>query len=71
MTENMGNWPSGHRKTEKSGHRMATEKILFSRRWYGGLISTNQAVIWEISVNLYSTRKVASFLMRNDCPIAG
>ena len=36
MTENMGKWPSGHRKTEKSGHRLAAEKTLFPRRWYGG-----------------------------------
>ena len=50
MTENMGKWPSGHRKTEKSGHRMAAEKILFARRWYGGMISTNLEVIWEMSV---------------------
>ncbi len=27
MTENMGEWPSGHRKTEKSGHRLAAEKL--------------------------------------------
>ena len=36
MTENMGEWPSGHRKTEKSGYRLAAEKTLFPRRWYGG-----------------------------------
>ena len=36
MTVNMGKWPFGHRKTEKSGHRLAAEKTLFSRRWYGG-----------------------------------
>ncbi len=36
MTENLGKWPSGHRKTEKSGHRLAAEKTLFPRRWYGG-----------------------------------
>jgi len=45
----MGKWPSGHRKTEKSGHRMAAEKILFPRQWYGGTISTNLEVIWEMS----------------------
>ncbi len=32
MTENLGKWPSGHRKTEESGHRLAAEKILFPRR---------------------------------------
>ena len=49
MTENMGKWPSGHRKTEKSGHRLAVEKTLFPRRWYGGMISANLEVIWEMS----------------------
>ena len=29
---------------------MAAEKILFARRWYGGMISTNLEVIWEMSV---------------------
>ncbi len=32
MAENMGKWPSGHRKTKKSGHRLAAEKTLFPRR---------------------------------------
>ncbi len=45
----MGNWPSGNGKTEKSGYRMAAEKNPFSRRWHGGMIFTNQAVIREIS----------------------
>ena len=49
MTENMGKWPSGRRKTDKSGHRLAAEKILFPRRWYGGTISANLEVIWEMS----------------------
>jgi len=52
MMENMGKWPSGHRKTEKSSHRLAAEKILFSRRWYGGMISANLEVIWEMSVDI-------------------
>ncbi len=50
MTENMGNWPSGHRKTEKSGHRLAAEITLFPRRWYGCTISANLEIIWEMSV---------------------
>ncbi len=50
MTENRGKWPSGHQKTEKSGHRLAAEKTLFPRRWYGGMISANLEVIWEMSV---------------------
>jgi hypothetical protein len=51
MTENTGKLPSGHRKTEKSVHRIAAEKALFSRRRYGGMISTNLEAIWEMSVN--------------------
>jgi hypothetical protein len=27
---------------------MAAEKLLFPRRWYGGMISTDLEVIWEI-----------------------
>jgi hypothetical protein len=27
---------------------MAAEKLLFPRRWYGGMISTHLEVIWEI-----------------------
>ncbi len=49
MTENTGELPSGHRKTEKSVHRMAAEKDLFPRRWDGGTISTNLDVIWGMS----------------------
>ncbi len=29
---------------------MAAEKTLFPRRWYGGMISANLEVIWEMSV---------------------
>ena len=49
MTENMDKWPSRHRKTKKSGHRLAAEKTLFPRRWYGGMFSANLEVIWEMS----------------------
>ncbi len=49
MTEHMGKWPSGHRKTENSGHRLAAEKTLFPRRWGEGIISANLEVIWEMS----------------------
>jgi hypothetical protein len=28
-------------RSKKSGRRMAAEKILFSRRWYGDMITTN------------------------------
>ncbi len=35
MTRKLAEWPSGHRKIEKSGHRLAAEKTLFPRRWYG------------------------------------
>ncbi len=55
MAENMGKWPSKHRKTYKSGHRMAAKGLLFPQLfpqlWYGDLISTNLEVIWEMSVN--------------------
>jgi hypothetical protein len=50
MTENMGKLPFGRRKTEKSGHRLAAKKTLFSRRWDGDMISANLEVIWEMSV---------------------
>ena len=49
MKENMGKWPSGHRETEKSGHRLAAEKTLFPRGSYGGMISAILEVIWEMS----------------------
>ncbi len=49
MAENMGKWPSKHRKPYKSGHRMAAKGILFPQLWYGGVISTNLKVIWEMS----------------------
>lgn len=51
MIEIMDKWPSKHRKTEKSGHRLDAEKTLFARRWYGGRISANLEVIWELSVS--------------------
>ncbi len=34
----------------KSGHRFAADKTLFPRRLYGGMISANLEVIWEMSV---------------------
>ncbi len=49
MTENIDKWPSKHRKTDKSGHRLTAVKTLFPRRWYGGMISANLEVIWEMS----------------------
>ena len=41
MTVNMGKWPYRHKKTEKSGNRLAAEKTLFPRRRDGGMISAN------------------------------
>ncbi len=61
MTENMGKWPFGHRKTEKSGHPMAAEKILFPLRLYRDMISTNLEVIWEMSVNKFFRRGIVAF----------
>ncbi len=52
MTENRAKWPSKHRKPYKSGHRMAAKGILFPQLWYGGVISTNLKVIWEMSVKI-------------------
>ncbi len=52
MTENMCKWPFEHRKTEKSGHRLAAEKTLFPRRWCGDMISANLEFIWEMSDEL-------------------
>jgi len=49
MMENMGKWPSEHRKTDKSVHRLAAEKTLFPRRWYRSTISANLKIFWEIS----------------------
>jgi hypothetical protein len=34
----------------ESGRRLAAEKTLFPRRCYGGMMSTNLEVIWEMSV---------------------
>jgi hypothetical protein len=56
MIENMDKWPFKHRKTEKSGHRLAAEKTLFPRRWYGGMISANLEVIREMS---FKTRRLS------------
>ena len=56
MAENMGKWPSKHRKTYKSGHRAAAKAILFPQLWYGDAISTSLEVIWELSVRLLRRR---------------
>ncbi len=50
MTENMGKWPSGHRKTEKSGYRLAAEKFMFPDGSRECTIFTILEVIWEMSV---------------------
>ena len=50
MTENLGKWPSGPRKTEKSGHRLAAEGMPFPWRWNGCTNSTDLDVIWGMSV---------------------
>ncbi len=61
MTENMSEWHSGHRKSEKSGHRLAAEKTLFPRRWYGGMISAILEDIWEMSVNCGKFEHMSAF----------
>ena len=52
MSNNKGQWPSGHWKYIKQGHRLAAEDTLFPRRWRGGIIFANQEIIWEMSVRL-------------------
>jgi hypothetical protein len=59
MAENIGKWPSGHRKTEKSGHWLAAEKTQFPRRWYGNMISANLEVIWEMSDKVVAAPEAA------------
>jgi hypothetical protein len=54
MRGNMGKWPSVPRKTEKSGHRMAAETVLFPRTGYRGTILTSLEVIWEMSAKTES-----------------
>ena len=49
MTENMANGPTGHGKTEESGHRLAAERTLFPRRWVGDMVSASPEVIREMS----------------------
>jgi hypothetical protein len=48
MTENMGKWPSGHGKTETSGHRMAAQEKRFQRRRNLGAIAMKLMPIWEM-----------------------
>ncbi len=47
--ENMGKWPSGHRKTEILGHRLAAEKLCSLDGGTGDMISANLEIIWEMS----------------------
>ena len=47
--ENMGKWPCGHRKAEKSGHRMAAEQKRFRRRCNLGAIAMKWMLIWKKS----------------------
>jgi len=49
MMENIGKWPSGHRKTEKSDHRMAVEEKRFQRRRHLRAIAMKLMLIWEMS----------------------
>ncbi len=56
VTENISIWPSGHRKTEKTGGRLAAEKALSYERWHKGMISANLEVIRETPVEKYAGR---------------
>ena len=49
MTKIMGKWPSGHRITKKSGHRMATEERRFKLRCHLGAIAMKLMLIWKMS----------------------
>ncbi len=56
MTENISIWPSGHRKTEKTGGRLAAEKALSPEQWHKGMISANLEVIRETPVEKHAGR---------------
>ena len=63
MTEYMDKWPSKHRKTEKSGHRMAAEGVPFSWLWNCGTISTKLNVIWGMSVYTHGVQNCSENLV--------
>jgi hypothetical protein len=44
--------PSGHRRTEEPGHRLASENAMFPWRLYWGMVSTDLEVIREMSVSM-------------------
>ncbi len=50
MAGKLAKWPSNRGLISKIRHRLAAKGIQFSRRWYGGMISANLEVIWEMSV---------------------
>ncbi len=64
----MGKWPSKHRKIEKSGNGLAAEKTLFPQRWYGGVISANLEVIWEMSVEETEEMNTSDRGLKHVCP---
>jgi hypothetical protein len=45
----VGKWPAEHGNTEKPGHRIAMEKVLFLRPW--GVFIVKPEVIGDMSVN--------------------
>ncbi len=53
MTENLGEWNFGHRKTENSGHRMTAEKFFRFNVGTRRMISTNLEVIREMQVRIF------------------
>ena len=56
MTENFSIWPTRHRKTEKTGGRLAAEKALSPERRHKGMVSANPEVIRETPVEKYAGR---------------
>ena len=58
MTENVGKCSFGHRKTEKSDHRIVAEKILFPKQGSKCKISTDLEVIWEKSFDMGRSEKL-------------
>ena len=52
MAKNWANGLPGEDRSPESGYPMATEGMPFPWRWYGGTISTDLDIIWEMSARL-------------------
>ncbi len=49
MAANLAKWPSNQGLISKIRPSDGCKGIRFPRRWYGGMISANLEVIWEMS----------------------